>query len=123
MHALPDDEFRAALTELGGAAPEVLASDDLITYLIDCLRADFTLWEQYVYQPRPPLDCPITVFGGDKDQRVTLGELAEWRAHTTEQLRLQVFDGGHFFVTDRAAEVTREIANVLSPVAPAGWVR
>lgn len=123
MHALPDDEFRAALTDLGGAAPEVLASDDLITYLLDCLRADFTLWEQYVHQPRPPLDCPITVFGGDQDQRVALGELAEWRAHTTDQLRLQVFDGGHFFVADRAAEVTREIAGVLSPVAPAGWLR
>jgi len=122
MHALPDREFRAAVTELQGAPPEVLAAEDLMSYLLSCLRQDFTLWEQYTYQPRPPLDCPITAFGGDKDDRVALTDLAEWKAHTTGQLRLQVFDGGHFFITERGEQVTRKIVECLTPATQAGWL-
>ncbi len=120
MHALPDEEFRAAVVELGGAPPDVLAADDLFAYLLGGLRADFALWERYAYQPRPPIDCPITAFGGDQDERATITELAEWHGHTTGRLRLQIFAGGHFFITQRAAEVAGKIVEALAPTALAG---
>jgi medium-chain acyl-[acyl-carrier-protein] hydrolase len=64
---LPEDEFIEELIRLNGTPPEVLDNPELMMMMIPLLRADFLLCESYTYKKEPPLDCPISVFGGLQD--------------------------------------------------------
>jgi medium-chain acyl-[acyl-carrier-protein] hydrolase len=98
LHLLDDEEFAAALGELGGTPDGLLADEHTSRVILPALRADFALWETHDYSERPPLAAAITVFGGDQDTRVTRDDLAGWRAVTTGPFRLHLFPGGHFFL-------------------------
>jgi len=62
------------------------------------LRADFALYETYVYSTEPPLNCPISAFGGLQDHRVNDTDLEAWRAQTSVSFSLRMFPGDHFFL-------------------------
>ncbi len=62
------------------------------------LRADFAVLETYVYAPTPPLKCPISVFGGLQDNKVTVEELEAWREQTSNYFSLNMLPGNHFFI-------------------------
>lgn len=114
IHDLPEPEFREAIRDIDGTAPEVFADEGLMSVLVPTLRADFTLWEGYRYRPGPPLPSPITVFGGESDDRSTLDDLEAWRAQTTGAFRLELFPGAHFFFVQAVEAVTGAIAAELA---------
>jgi medium-chain acyl-[acyl-carrier-protein] hydrolase len=62
------------------------------------LRADFTLCETYRYTPEPPLDCPISAFGGLQDKEVPLASLEAWKEQTRGPFKKRLFAGNHFFL-------------------------
>ncbi|XVQ85647.1 thioesterase II family protein [Microbispora siamensis] len=113
IHALPDDEFRAALHRLGGMPAGVVSDDELMRLLLPALRADFTLWEGYRHRQDPPLPTPITALGGAADDRAPAESLRAWRDHTTAAFTTRLFDGGHFYLNDSAAELTAVLGAVL----------
>ena len=123
IHNMPDREFRAKLREFGGTPEEVLQNAELIELLTPILRADFAVCERYSYVPEAPLDCSITVFGGNNDPRVSRDELLDWRDQTTQSFSLRMFPGGHFFLQSAVSLFVRVLAqdlkNVLRRVAPA----
>jgi medium-chain acyl-[acyl-carrier-protein] hydrolase len=123
IHNMPDREFRAKLREFGGTPEEVLQNAELIELLTPILRADFAVCERYSYVPEAPLDCSITVFGGNDDPRVSRDELLDWRDQTTQSFSLRMFPGGHFFLQSAVSLFVRVLAqdlkNVLRGVAPA----
>ncbi len=43
------------------------------------VRADLKVSETYVYTEEPPLDCPITAFGGLADPTLLREEIDAWR--------------------------------------------
>ncbi len=98
IHALADAELIEELHRLNGTPDSVLENAELMQLLIPILRADFAVLETYVYTQEPPLECPITVFGGLQDEEVSLEELEAWRSHTTASYNLQMFNGDHFFI-------------------------
>jgi len=98
IHALPDFEFIEELRRLNGTPDSVLENAELMQLLIPILRADFAVLETYVYTQEPPLECPITVFGGLQDKEVSLQELEGWRSQTIASYNLQMFSGDHFFI-------------------------
>lgn len=100
LHALPDDQFVAKLRELNGTPEEVLRHQELLQLLTPILRADFAVCETYVYQPEPPLDCPISAYGGLGDGYVNRDELAAWQAQTTGRFSLRMFPGDHFYLNN-----------------------
>ena len=65
--------------------------------MLPILRADFAVYETYVYATEPPLNCPISTFGGLQDHRVSRGDLDAWRAQTSVSFSLRMFPGDHFF--------------------------
>ncbi|HEY0079191.1 MAG TPA: alpha/beta fold hydrolase [Pyrinomonadaceae bacterium] len=97
IHDLPDDKFILKLRELEGTPAQVLEQPELMQLLMPILRADFGLCETYEYVEEPPLDSPITAFGGTEDET---GEpqLEGWREQTSAEFSLQMFPGGHFFI-------------------------
>jgi medium-chain acyl-[acyl-carrier-protein] hydrolase len=109
IHALPGPAFASALRELGGTPEAVLTEPDLFELFTPTLRGDLEVTETYRYAPRPPLRCPITVFGGREDPRVDPDELEAWRSETQGAFDLRLFEGGHFYLKDREAEVLAAI--------------
>jgi medium-chain acyl-[acyl-carrier-protein] hydrolase len=98
LHALPEPEFINELRRLNGTPGEVLEHEELMQLLLPILRADFAVCETYHYEPAPPLDCPITAFGGLQDEDVTLAQIAAWREQTRAAFSAHLLPGDHFFL-------------------------
>ncbi len=98
IHALPEAEFLGELRRLNGIPREVLEEAELMQIMLPVLRADFAVYENYVYSSEPPLPCPISTFGGLQDHRVSRGDLEAWRDQTSGSFSLRMFPGDHFFL-------------------------
>jgi medium-chain acyl-[acyl-carrier-protein] hydrolase len=116
IHALPHDEFIAALRRYAGTPEEILQNAEIMELIMPLLRADFALGETYRYAHEPPLDVPISAYAGRQDDEVTVDEVEAWREQTAAAFRLQVFPGDHFFVNGDRALVLAELSRELRPV-------
>ena len=85
----------AILKELG---PELKTNNELRTRLLRALRADMILYENYTYSERPPLDLPISAFGGFADKVASPEEMKLWGTHTAGTFFSKGIEGGHFFI-------------------------
>lgn len=110
---LPHDEFLEEVRRLGGTPPEVLAHRELMELVTPILRADFALSESYRYQHEPPLDIPMTAFGGIDDPAVTTASVAQWSTQTTAAFRTCLLPGDHFFVSSARPALLAEISTAL----------
>lgn len=95
---LPDSELLEELRCLNGTPKEVLDNPELMQLMLPLLRADFEMIETYTYFPEPPLDCPISAFGGLRDPKTKLEHLVPWRDQTTARFTLRMLNGDHFFL-------------------------
>src|ERR1051326_4461621 len=98
MHDMPDAELIKELVRLNGTPKEILENQQLMELLLPLLRADTSLCETYAYTPDPPLNCPISVFGGSADAKVTRSDLEGWKTETTQGCIIRMFPGDHFFI-------------------------
>lgn len=112
---LREPEFIEELRRMKGTPEEVLEHPELMAVLSPILRADLEICQTYEYQPRPPLDCPVTVFGGLRDEDVSREQLEGWRDYTTSSFAVRMFPGNHFFLQSSAAVLLRLIAQDLRP--------
>lgn len=111
---LPEPEFIEELRRLRGTPQEVLDHPELMAVVSPILRADFEICQTYEYSPKPPLECPITAFGGLQDQDVTREQLDGWREYTNSSFVLRMFPGDHFFLHESAPVLLRMIAQEMS---------
>jgi len=95
---LPQAEFIEVLRELNGTLPAVLADFELMQLMMDLLRADFTVHEEYSYIEGPALECPILAFGGTSDREAVREDIDAWREYTTKSFKTRMIPGDHFFV-------------------------
>jgi len=115
IHALPRDEFIDAIRGYSGTPEEVLQNRELMELVEPLLRADFEVSETYSPQPvREPLDVPVTALGGVGDEDVSEEHLEAWRNETRGPFRKQMFDGGHFFLNERSADVLAVVRRELT---------
>ena len=98
IHALPEPEFVEKLRAFNGTPDAVLETPELRQVFLPMLRADFTLRETYTYTPEPPLECPITAFGGIDDPEVSQDDLEAWKEHTSTSFQSSMLPGDHFFL-------------------------
>lgn len=113
MHLLDDGALLAELSKLDGMHPDVMADPELVRLALPAVRADYHAAETYVYQPGPPLLCPILALVGDSDPQVDAAGVALWRDYTTGPFDTRVFPGGHFYLTDHRTTVVAEIIRQL----------
>jgi medium-chain acyl-[acyl-carrier-protein] hydrolase len=115
LRGLPDSRFIAEIRRRYNGIPrEVLADQELMALLLPVLRADVQMLETYVFEPGPPLDCPITAFGGTEDSDLRMEELEGWSEHTNEGFGTRLFSGDHFFVHSAAKKVVETISRNLN---------
>jgi medium-chain acyl-[acyl-carrier-protein] hydrolase len=122
VHAASTDVLVAHLRHLNGTPREVLEDRAALTVLLPTLRADFAVSETYLHRTAPPLDCPISVFGGALDPVTTTGELTAWQEHTAADWSVRFFPGDHFFLhaEDRRKVLSAVEADLAYQSASAG---
>jgi surfactin synthase thioesterase subunit len=97
--AAPEDcELLEQLRRLDGIPAEVLENARVMEYALPVLRADTTLYRNYVYAAEPPLSLPIFAYGGRADPNVSAEHVEAWREQTTGAFVRREFAGGHFFI-------------------------
>lgn len=116
-YLLPEPEFVEELRRLNGTPPDVLEHPEVMRLMIPILRADFMVVQTYEYAAEPPLDCPVTAFGGLEDPDVGRDDLRAWREQTTSAFSLEMFPGDHFFPHASSALFLRSLALRLGAVA------
>ncbi len=113
IHRLPEKEFAAELRRLDGTPAELLNHKELMDIVLPSLRADFALYESYKYSSGPPLNCPISTFGGLNDQRVKHDDLEAWREQTSVSFSIRMFPGDHFFLKTTQPLLLRALSQEL----------
>lgn len=114
IHDLPESAFVEELRHLNGTPPAVLENAELMQLFLPTLRADFSVVETYAYTPEPPLECPITVFGGLQDSEASCDELDAWREQTNHSFVLQMFPGDHFFLQSAQQPLLQSLYELLA---------
>ena len=71
------------------------------------LRADYRAIETYRPADGAMVGCPVVALTGDADPKTTPDEARAWQEHTTGPFDLQVFGGGHFYLSDETEAVAR----------------
>lgn len=113
VHELPDNRLVEEVVRYGGFAEEILDHPELMELLMPRLRADFALVENYTFQARAPLPCPITAFAGQSDDYVRKDAVEAWQSLTATEFQLESFPGGHFFLNESAPQILDRIAFVM----------
>ncbi|WBB60947.1 alpha/beta fold hydrolase [Streptomyces sp. WMMC500] len=98
VHQRDDDGLIAEITTLSGTDPQILADPDMRAMILPALRADYTAVETYRYDRSFVLRCPVSVFTGTADPRVTEREASAWEPLTSGAFRIERFPGGHFYL-------------------------
>jgi medium-chain acyl-[acyl-carrier-protein] hydrolase len=114
IHHLSEPAFLEELRRLNGTPEAVLENAELMQIFLPIVRADFAVLETYVYTPEPPLECPITVFGGLQDSEVSEDELQAWQEQTKAAFSLQMFPGDHFFIHSDHTLVLNKLTKCFS---------
>ncbi|MEU8527959.1 MULTISPECIES: thioesterase II family protein [Streptomyces] len=117
LHTLDDAGLVAALAELGGAPPEVLADPEFVRTLLPVVRADLLLAETWAFRPPAPLDVPVSVLSGLADPLAPPGVTAGWRPHFAGAFARRAYPGGHFFPFDAASGVPADLRQALGGAA------
>jgi medium-chain acyl-[acyl-carrier-protein] hydrolase len=114
IHKLPDQEFFEALhRRYGGIPAGAFNNQEIRNLFIPLLRADVEMIETYRHEPGPPLDCPISVFGGRSDS-IAEADLRAWQQQSSRPLFLQMMEGSHFFMHTAQDELLAVVSRQLS---------
>lgn len=108
-----DDELIADLRGYRGTPEEALADAELMAVVLPVLRADFMMAGAYAYRPRPALPCPVHVLAGTRDD-LDRPALEAWGRETRDGFAIDLFEGDHFFIHTRQAEVLGVVDAALS---------
>jgi surfactin synthase thioesterase subunit len=101
LHALPDGPFIAELIRRYDAIPQIILDEpELMALFLPVLKADFSLFETHEHQGGPPLDCALGIYGGVADPQTA--EMNDWADLVAGPCRRRCFEGGHFYLAERA---------------------
>ncbi|MCR6487192.1 alpha/beta fold hydrolase [Amycolatopsis sp. OK19-0408] len=113
-HEKDDEGLLAEVKRLSGTDAQVLENDELVRMVLPALRSDYKAAELYHYRPGADVSCPVVALIGDHDPKVTEAEARQWAAHTSGGFELKTYPGGHFYLNEHAAAVTRLIGERLA---------
>jgi pyochelin biosynthesis protein PchC len=113
IHKRGDVALIEEVRRLGGTDPRILGDEEVLAGMLSLIRTDYMAAETYVYDPGPPLECPLTVLAGDNDPHATPAEVSAWRDFSTAEVDVRVFAGGHFYLTEYKPQVAEIITSSL----------
>ncbi|MFG6107730.1 alpha/beta fold hydrolase [Leptothoe sp. EHU-05/26/07-4] len=112
-HTLTDADLKTELRDYDGTPEAVLQNSELMDLFLPVLRADLAVNETYTYVDEAPLDCPISAFGGIRDDKVSVESIEAWANQTSKTFKVRFFSGGHFFIKHEVDSILEAIAHDL----------
>ena len=107
------EEFLEQVRRLGGIPQGLNSETRFLATVLPVLRADASLFRRYSYRPKPPLEIPILVLGGDHDPQVTSDHLSAWKAQTVSRSEVAEIPGGHFYLREQEEALLRHLSTFL----------
>ena len=118
LHPLNDEDFLDRLATYGGIPAPLLDDREMLAFFVPTIRADFQALERYIHPSGPPLSAPISGLAAVDDRTVRVDEVDAWRDVTSGPFALHTFEGGHFYLNDRAEEVVETVLSELFADVP-----
>ncbi|MFB7733102.1 thioesterase II family protein [Streptomyces sp. NPDC056112] len=114
VHRLSDEGIVRELKLLAGTDTALLGDEEILRMILPAIRSDYEAIETYRCAPDVTVRAPITVLTGDSDPKTSMAEAEAWRGHTTGDFDLQVYPGGHFYLTAEAPAVIASLRKHLT---------
>lgn len=111
-HLLDKKSFIEEIRNLNGSPDEILQNDELLDFIEPILRADFKVSENYAYIRQEPLDIPVTVITGTKED-MKPEDIRLWQQETRKTVDFRRMPGHHFFIFKYPYEIVGIIAKKL----------
>jgi surfactin synthase thioesterase subunit len=111
-----DEQLIVRVLEYDPDFHTIASNPDLLALVLPAIRADFRLVDNWMPGPLKPLTTPLSVFGGERDPRVSPESLAGWSAYAGSSFSLRLFGGGHFYLRERGDELVKIIGAALREV-------
>jgi surfactin synthase thioesterase subunit len=115
-YLLPDDQFVDVLRGMAGTPEELLKEKSFLEFFLPIIRADFKAIANYRYQPAIPLEIPISVFMGN-EEKISVQDALCWQKETNKEAEVIWFEGGHFYIYNKAVELCSLIKEKCNSVA------
>jgi len=110
IYDLPDDAFLDAIDRSFGGVPEAIRREpELLALLLPALRADVRTYETYAPLTQRKVGCAVHVYGGVDDAHPRPDELSGWQRVAEQPVTVQLFPGGHFYLTTARTDLTADI--------------
>lgn len=116
IHRLPDERFFEGLRRYQGIPEALLANAEFMSLLLPMLRADFEVLETYRHVAEPPLNVPMSAYGGLDDPEIGPEEIVAWNEQTSAGFTIQFFPGDHFFLRTAAKPLLAAVARELESI-------
>ncbi|MFT5891803.1 MAG: external thioesterase TEII [Dokdonia sp.] len=109
-YLMNDEEFKNELRDLGGVPEEVLVNEELYSFFMPIMRADFEVLEKDDYSEEGiALKVPIYALMGSEEK--TSNKIDNWGRFTVSNFQRKVLEGNHFFIYDHVKELSKTIIN------------
>lgn len=109
-YLMSDEEFKKELRDLGGVPEEVLANEELYSFFMPIMRADFEVLEKEDYSEEGiSLKVPIYAIMGSEEK--TSDSIDNWNRFTVSNFQSTILEGNHFFIYDHVKELSKTIIN------------
>lgn len=118
MWNLPDEAFVQELRRYGGTPEEVFSEPAMLALFLPALRADFEVFDTYVYGGDRLSGVPVHVYGGREDVRVSPGHLRAWSEVAPGLQSVALFPGGHFYLHEQRAALIAALRRELQAHVP-----
>ncbi|MGW7363961.1 thioesterase II family protein [Streptomyces sp. NPDC054841] len=123
LHDADDDALIAGIRALGDLGSEAFDIPELRELLLPPLRADYRLIESYRPSRPVPVRSPITAYVGTEDHGCVREHVLAWAELTTSgDFSLRAFEGDHFYLVPREAELLADVARRIAPVTRDGEI-
>lgn len=116
IHKLPDERFYEGLRRYQGIPEALLANAEFMSLLLPMLRADFEVLETYRHVVEPPLNVPMSAYGGLSDPEIGPDAIVAWNEQTSAGFTVQFFPGDHFFLRSAVKPLLAAVARELESV-------
>jgi medium-chain acyl-[acyl-carrier-protein] hydrolase len=119
LSGIPKSEFVPAIERrYGPLDPAIRSEPQVLDMVVNIMRTDLKLLEDYRYEAGQAFECPILAVGGLSDESVTQTELEGWREQTARAFRVEMLSGGHFFLRTSASALHALVRSELERCAP-----
>ena len=113
LHQLADQQLKDALLEYNGTPAHLFNNHEMMSIFLPIIRKDISIAENYEFIEAQPLTTPITICVAKNDPYIDKKNIDQWSLHTRASLKVEWFDGDHFYIHSELKKLTRLIALTL----------